>query len=175
MTRTKVGVNDIIVTILVVSLLLLFSNYSYSFYKQVEGSSDGSIKIGNESLVSKSSGNASENTGISMNDTNSVLIMETDRSLYVPGEPVNITISNTGGQELTFPNSALGLTIRNALTNETYPIFSAQVITTLNPGDSKSITWDQIGVDGKQVPKGDYVASLGNEESPTENVVFSIS
>jgi hypothetical protein len=175
MTRSKLKVSDTIVTILVVSLLLLFANYYNSFYRAAEGISEKPIKMGNESLSSQSSGNASENSAINNNETNSVLIMDTDRSIYAPGESVNITISNTGNQELTFSNSALGLTIRNALTNETYPIFSAQVITTLGPGDSKSVTWDQIGGDGQQVPKGDYVASLGNEESPTENVIFSVS
>lgn len=108
------------------------------------------------------------------NQYSSALIVTTDKTVYSPGETVNITISNTGEKPLIFPNSALGLTIRSIQTNETYPIFSAQVITTLNPNDSRSVTWDQIRLNGTQVPSGDYIASLGSGSSEDE-VIFSIS
>lgn len=176
MTRSEhYQVSDIFATILASSLLLLSSNFIYSFYVPVEGSSDGSIKMGNENLSSLNNGNWSDNININDNETNSALIMATDKTVYDRGEPINITVSNTGNEQLTFPNSALGLTIRNALTNESYPIFSAQVITTLDPGDSKSVAWDQTGGDGNQVPKGDYIVSLGNDQSSTDNVIFSVS
>ena len=176
MTRSEHNqVSDIFVTILASSLLVLSSNYIYSFYGPVEGSSDGSIRMGDEQLSALNNGNGSDKTNINDNETNSALIMATDKTVYDRGEPINITVSNTGDEQLTFPNAALGLTIRNALTNESYPIFSAQVITTLGPGDSKSVAWDQTGGDGNQVPKGDYVVSLGNDQSPTDNVIFSIS
>ena len=108
------------------------------------------------------------------NQNNSALIVTTDKTVYSPGETVNITISNTGEKPLIFPNSALGLTLKSIQTNETYPIFSAQVITTLYPNDSRSVTWDQIGLNGTQVPSGDYIASLGSGSSEDE-VIFSIS
>ncbi len=106
--------------------------------------------------------------------TTKVFPLPSDKTVYSPGETVNITISNTGEKPLIFPNSALGLTIRSIQTNETYPIFSAQVITTLNPNDSRSVTWDQIGLNGTQVPSGDYIASLGSG-SLEDEVIFSIS
>ena len=101
------------------------------------------------------------------------LIMTTDQNIYSPGETVNITMTNTGEEPLTFPNSALGLMIRNLATNESYPIYSAQVITTLNPNESSSVIWDTVASNGNLVPLGDYIASVMSGSSTT-NVIFSI-
>ena len=104
---------------------------------------------------------------------NLTLIMTTDQTIYSSGETVNFTMTNTGEEPLTFPNSALGLMIRNLATNESYPIYSAQVITTLNPNESSSVIWDPVASNGNPVPPGDYVASLSPGPSST-NVIFSI-
>src|SRR6476469_1125120 len=109
--------------------------------------------------------------GTSNNDN--PLIMTTDQNIYSPGETVNITMTNTGEEPLTFPNSALGLMIRNLATNESYPIYSAQVITTLNPNESSSVIWDTVSSNGNPVPLGDYIASVRSGSSTT-NVIFSI-
>jgi hypothetical protein len=101
------------------------------------------------------------------------LIMTTDQTIYSPGETVNFTMTNTGEEPLTFPNSALGLMIRNLATNESYPIYSAQVITTLNPNESSSVIWDTVASNGNPVPPGDYIASVMSGSSTT-NVIFSI-
>ena len=101
------------------------------------------------------------------------LIMTTDQNIYSPGETVNFTMTNTGEEPLTFPNSALGLMIRNLATNESYPIYSAQVITTLNPNESSSVIWDPVASNGNPVPLGDYIASVRSGSSTT-NVIFSI-
>ena len=108
--------------------------------------------------------------GTSNNDN--PLIMTTDQNIYSPGETVNITMTNTGEEPLTFPNSALGIMIRNLATNESYPIYSAQVITTLNPNESSSVIWDPVASNGNPVPLGDYIASVGSGSSTT-NVIFS--
>jgi hypothetical protein len=109
--------------------------------------------------------------GTSNNDN--PLIMTTDQNIYSPGETVNITMTNTGEEPLTFPNSALGLMIRNLATNESYPIYSAQVITTLNPNESSSVIWDIVASNGNPVIPGDYIASVRSGSSTT-NVIFSI-
>jgi hypothetical protein len=101
------------------------------------------------------------------------LIMTTDQTIYSPGETVNFTMTNTGEEPLTFPNSALGLMIRNLATNESYPIYSAQVITTLNPNESSSVIWDTVASNGNPVLPGDYIASVRSGSSTT-NVIFSI-
>ena len=109
--------------------------------------------------------------GTSNNDN--PLIMTTDQNIYSPGETVNITMTNTGEEPLTFPNSALGIMIRNLATNESYSIYSAQVITTLNPNESSSVIWDTVASNGNPVPPGDYIASVRSGSSTT-NVIFSI-
>lgn len=50
---------------------------------------------------------------------------------------------NSGTELLTFPNSILRLTIENAVTHEKYPLFAAQVITTLDSGGTKTLKWNQ--------------------------------
>jgi hypothetical protein len=107
------------------------------------------------------------------NSIQKMISITTDKQIYDPGEKVSISINNTGSEELTFPNSALGLTIRNLASNELYPILSAQVITILSPGDSKSLEWDQIGINGDQVPSGNYTASV-NSGTNTAEATFSI-
>jgi hypothetical protein len=97
----------------------------------------------------------------------------TDKQIYNPGEKVSISIKNMGSEQLTFPNSALGLTLRNLASNELYPILSSQVITILSPGDSKSLVWDQMGIDGNQAPSGNYTASV-NSGINTAQTTFSI-
>ena len=71
----------------------------------------------------------------------------------------DILITNKGSGELTFPNSALGLTIKT-WHQMIIPILSSQVITIIGPGDSKSLRWYQIGVNGNQAPAGNYSSSV---------------
>ena len=98
----------------------------------------------------------------------------TDKRSYVPGEVVNITIRNTGTEPLTFPNAALGLRIENSKTHEKYPLFSAQVITTLDSGGKKSVNWDQMDSNGKNVRPGNYTATTSTGLL-NANVTFAIS
>jgi flagellar hook assembly protein FlgD len=105
-------------------------------------------------------GNTSSLNGEINNSIRNMINITTDKQIYNPGEKVNISIKNIGVEQLTFPNSALGLTIRNLASKELYPILSSQVITILSPGDSKSLEWDQMGNDGNQAPSGNYSASV---------------
>ena len=130
----------------------------------------------NNSNSSQNKTNISNGTSLTGETNNSVQDMidiKTDKQTYNPGEIVSIMITNRGSAELTFPNSALGLTIRNLASNELYPILSSQVITILGPGDSKSLRWDQIGVNGNQAPSGNYSASV-NSDIATAQTTFSI-
>ena len=63
--------------------------------------------------------------------------------------------------------------LKNLASNELYPILSSQVITILGPGDSKSLRWDQIGVNGNQAPAGNYSASVDSDIG-TAQTTFSI-
>lgn len=107
------------------------------------------------------------------NSISDILNITTDKQTYNPGEIVSISIKNLGSEQLIFPNSALGLKIKNLASNELYPILSSQVITILGPGDSKSLQWDQIGIDGNQAPSGNYSASV-NSGINTAETSFSI-
>lgn len=117
--------------------------------------------------------NGTSVTGEANNSVQDMIDIKTDKQTYNPGEIVSIMITNKGSAELTFPNSALGLTIRNLASNELYPILSSQVITILGPDDSKSLRWDQIGVNGNQAPSGNYSASV-NSDITTAQTTFSI-
>ena len=147
------------------SLGLLFSNDIYSQNESIITSPQKPNQIGEQGQTLQNGTN---------NEDNLTIIMTTDKTVYPPGETVNFTITNTGEEPLTFPNSALGLTIRKLAANESYPIYSAQVITTLNPNDSRSVNWDQVGPNGNLVPPGDYIASL-RSGSATADVTFSIT
>ena len=132
--------------------------------------------ITNNSNSSQNETNLANNTllnGEIKNSIQDMISITTDKQSYNPGEIVSISITNRGSEQLTFPNSALGLTIRNLATNELYPILSSQVITILSPGDSKSLRWDQIAIDGNQAPSGNYSASV-NSGINTAETTFSI-
>jgi hypothetical protein len=152
---------------LLVLAIVVFSSLSLIFFLSNE------IYDQNESnIISPQEPNQFGEQGqILQNGTS--LIMTTDQTIYSPGEAVNFTMTNTGEEPLTFPNSALGLMIRNLATNESYPIYSAQVITTLNPNESSSVIWDTVASNGNPVLPGDYIASVRSGSSTT-NVIFSI-
>jgi hypothetical protein len=127
----------------------------------------------NSSQNETSIANDSSLAGETKNSNEEMLDIETDKQTYNAGEIVSILITNKGSGELTFPNSALGLTIKNLASNELYPILSSQVITILGPGDSKSLRWDQIGINGNQAPAGNYSASVDSDIG-TAQITFSI-
>jgi hypothetical protein len=91
---------------------------------------------------------------------NNGLELRTNKDTFEPGETIIITVKNNGRQPLTFPDAALGLMIANVETNETFSFIAAQVLTLLQPGQSKSIKWDQRGLDGIQVKEGEYGVSV---------------
>lgn len=92
--------------------------------------------------------------------SSSVLVITTNEARYRVGEPVIITVNNIGDQTLTFPNSAVGLTIQNTNTGQMYSVVAAQVTTELEPGASRMLTWNQEDGNGNNVPAGDYTATV---------------
>jgi hypothetical protein len=143
---------------------------------------NGQGSIGDSGSIVNNSNNVQNKTNLA-NDTlvngeiknsiSDIINITTDKQTYNPGEIVSISIKNLGSEQLTFPNSALGLKIKNLASNELYPILSSQVITILGPGDSKSLQWDQVGIDGNQAPSGNYSASV-NSGINTAETSFSI-
>ena len=109
---------------------------------------------------------------LNITDRESVAI-STDKPVYKIGEIVNINITNTGTDPLTFPNSNLGLAIENSITHEKFPLYAAQVITTLDSGGSKLLKWNQTGAIGQQMGEGNYTA-FTSTGSLTGNTTFSV-
>jgi flagellar hook assembly protein FlgD len=92
--------------------------------------------------------------------SSSVLVITTNEARYRISEPVTITVKNIGDVTLTFPNSAEGLKIQNMNTGQIYNVAAAQVMTELEPGASRMITWNQEDGNGNNVPTGDYTATV---------------
>jgi hypothetical protein len=74
------------------------------------------------------------------------LEITTNEETFELGESVTITVTNDDDEALEFPNSVLGLEIENRDTGEAYPLFSAQAITTLEPGESRTFefTYEEL-------------------------------
>jgi hypothetical protein len=90
------------------------------------------------------------------------LEITTDEETYESGDTVTITVTNDGDEALEFPNRALGLEIENLDTDEVYPIQSAQVITTLEPGESRTFefTYEELV---SEIGTGTIEASVSGE------------
>jgi len=143
--------------------------------KSENGQGSVASSILNNSNGSQNQTNLSNTSSLNggLNNFRDMINITTDKQIYNTGEKVNISIKNIGTEQLTFPNSALGLTIRNVASKELYPILSSQVITILSPGDSKSLEWDQMGNDGNQAASGNYSASVKSGINSAETT-FSI-
>jgi PKD repeat protein len=62
------------------------------------------------------------------------------------GDNVTINVTNNGNEALEFPNSVLGLEIENLGTGDIFPLVSAQVITALEAGESRTFqfTYEEL-------------------------------
>jgi uncharacterized cupredoxin-like copper-binding protein len=104
------------------------------------------------------------------------LIITTNEARYRVGEPVTITVKNIGDETLTFPNSAMGLKIQNMNTGQMYSVVATQVTTELGPGESRTLTWNQVDGNGNNVPAGDYTATVqGILSSSSQSVSAQVS
>lgn len=101
---------------------------------------------------------------------NALVIATTDSSSYQRGEAVLITVKNNDDKTMSFPDAALGLQIRNVDTDRNYGVMSAQVITELEPGESKTITWRD-----DSAPAGDYVATVTTTNGDSAQASFEIT
>jgi hypothetical protein len=97
-----------------------------------------------------------------------------DKEIYEPGDVVAITITNTGEEPLEFPNSPLGLQIKYVDTGEVFPLVAAQVITTLEPGESRAFefTYEDLV---REIGTGLISATVTSECAGAEEVTFRLS
>ena len=115
--------------------------------------------------------NASEETKDFIEDKvgNALVIVTTERSDYQRGDAILITVKNNGDEKETFPDAALGLQVKNVDAGTSYNVIAAQVITDLDPGESKTITWQD-----DSAPAGKYVASVHTSDGDSAQVTFEL-
>jgi hypothetical protein len=99
---------------------------------------------------------------VTTNGTGCQLEIATNEETYTSGDNVTITVTNDGDEALEFSNNNLGLQIKNLDTDEVYPIHSAQVITTLEPGESRTFefTYEELV---SEIGTGTIEASVSGE------------
>jgi hypothetical protein len=116
---------------------------------------------------------------IENSETKKGLEIRPNKNIFRPGETVIITARNNGAEPLTFSDASLGLLIENIKTKESFGLISAQVLTSLEPGQSTSLESDQHGLDGSQAKAGEYkvsVTTIPDQNSPplSTNSYFQI-
>jgi len=106
---------------------------------------------------------------------NPILQISSNKQTYKPGETIVIIVKNNGKNTLEFPDSVLGLTIRDTTTQVKAGLLGSQVISQLKPNESKTFQWDQKDIDGKQVQPGTYAArtSVNSNSSKVPSVAAS--
>jgi hypothetical protein len=99
---------------------------------------------------------------VTTNGTGCQLEIATNEETYTSGQLVTMTVTNDGNEALDFPNSVLGLEIENVDTDEMYPIISLQVITTLEPGESRTFefTYEELV---SEIGTGTIEARVGSD------------
>jgi hypothetical protein len=100
---------------------------------------------------------------VTTNGTGCQLEIATNEETYESGgDTVTINVTNDGNEALDFPNSVLGLEIENVDTEEVYSIISLQVITTLEPGESRTFefTYEELV---SEIGTGTIEASVSTE------------
>ena len=86
----------------------------------------------------------------------------TEKFDFKQDESIQIRIVNSGTNELIFSDSSYGLKITGLSGILMYSPVSAQVISTLDPGDEITFSWDQIKNDGDTALEGVYkISTIG--------------
>src|SRR5215213_3917602 len=102
------------------------------------------------------------------------LEIRTDGDTFGLGDSVIITVTNGGDEALEFSNSILGLEIENQDTGEVYPLFSAQAIITLEPGESRTSEFS-YEVLVNEIGTGTIEASVSSDEGCLASTTFTLT
>ena len=94
----------------------------------------------------------------------------TEKFDFKQDELIQIRIVNSGTTELTFSDLSYGLKITGLSGILMYSPISAQVISTLDPGDEIIFSWDQHKNDGNVVLDGVYKISVKGMDVDGNNV-----
>jgi hypothetical protein len=102
------------------------------------------------------------------------LELMTNEETFELGESVTINVTNGGDEALEFSNSILGLEIENQDTGEAYPLFSAQAIITLEPGESRTseLSYEVLV---SEIGTGTIEASVSSDEGCSASTTFTLA
>ena len=102
------------------------------------------------------------------------LEIRTDGDTFGLGDSVTITVTNGGDEALEFSNSILGLEVENQDTGEAYPLFSAQAIITLEPGESRTseLSYEVLV---SEIGTGIIEASVSSDEGCLASTTFTLA
>ena len=102
------------------------------------------------------------------------LEIRTNGDTFGLGESVTITVTNGSDEALEFSNSILGLEIENQDTGEAYPLYSAQAIITLEPGESRTseLSYEVLV---SEIGTGIIEASVSSDEGCLASTTFTLA
>ena len=138
------------------------------------------ILLGVNGTISTATGNTTTTTttategGAGGEQQQCQLEIMTNEETFELGESVTITVTNGGDEALEFSNSILGLEIENQDTGEAYPLFSAQAIIRLEPGESRS-TELSYEVLVSEIGTGLIEASVSSDEGCSASTTFTLA
>ena len=98
------------------------------------------------------------------------LSIVTEKFDFKQNELIQIKIVNSGTNALTFFDSSYGLKITGLSGILIYSPISAEVISTLDPGDEVIFSWDQIKNDGDTALEGVYKISAKGMDIDENNI-----
>jgi hypothetical protein len=101
------------------------------------------------------------------------LELMTNEETFGVGDSITITVTNRGDEALEFSNSILGLEIENQDTGEAYPLFSAQAIIALEPGESRTTEFS-YEVLVNEIGTGVIEASVSSDEGCLASTTFTL-
>jgi hypothetical protein len=102
------------------------------------------------------------------------LELMTNEETFGLGDSVTLTVTNGGDEALKFSNSILGLEIENQDTGEAYPLYSAQAIITLEPGESRTTEFS-YEVLVNEIGTGTIEASVSSDEGCLASTTFTLA
>jgi hypothetical protein len=102
------------------------------------------------------------------------LELMTNEETFGLGDSVTLTVTNGGDEALKFSNSILGLEIENQDTGEAYPLYSAQAIITLEPGESRTTEFS-YEVLVNEIGSGIIEASVSSDEGCLASTTFTLA
>jgi hypothetical protein len=108
------------------------------------------------------------------NDTGCQFEITTDEETYDSEDTVTINVTNNGNESLEFPNSLLGLVIENLDTGDIFPLASAEVITTLEPGESRTLefTYEELV---NEIGTGTIEARVSTTDGCSASTTFTLT